>query len=224
MKGVGSAKNWCRRYFSYLASIVTSGYIWPESPAWLTFFVAYMLVLTWAGTATFSPASSFSYAVVAMLGISYWEKPWPRCAWIGIICYLASASLLSAYASAKARRRLKRARVFILFNHLLAAGNRRRALCFRAMKGGREVPRLPAGRARSFCFPSLCAWLDVGLVSRFDDAGLFSLLAMLSIGEREFRRSRDGLELCGGPFGAMLFLARNASARSAGSRLIVCIE
>src|SRR5260370_3287278 len=69
MKGVGSAKNWVPGdIFHILASIVTSGYIWLGIACLLTFFVAYMLVLTWADYSYVQPASSFSYAVVAMLG------------------------------------------------------------------------------------------------------------------------------------------------------------
>src|SRR6202008_3106167 len=71
MKGIGSAKNWVPGdIFHILASIVTSGYIWLGIACLLAFFVAYMLVLTWADYSYVQPASSFSYAVVAIL--SYW--------------------------------------------------------------------------------------------------------------------------------------------------------
>src|SRR5436309_3052005 len=69
MKGVGSAKNWAPgEILHVLGSIMTSGYIWLGIGCLLTFFVAYMLVLTWADYSYVQPASSFSYAVVAMLG------------------------------------------------------------------------------------------------------------------------------------------------------------
>ena len=85
MKGVGSAKNWVPGdIFHILASIVTSGYIWLGIACLLTFFVAYMLVLTWADYSYVQPASSFSYAVVAMLGYFLLGEAVPPLRWIGI--------------------------------------------------------------------------------------------------------------------------------------------
>src|SRR5258708_32640330 len=69
MKGIGSAKNWAPGdIFHILLGIITSGYIWLGIACLLAFFVAYMVVLTWADYSYVQPASSFSYAVVAMLG------------------------------------------------------------------------------------------------------------------------------------------------------------
>src|SRR5260370_25295601 len=49
MKRVGSAKNWAPGDILHIfASVITSGYIWLGIACLLTFFVAYMLVLTWA--------------------------------------------------------------------------------------------------------------------------------------------------------------------------------
>jgi uncharacterized membrane protein len=85
MKGVGSAKNWAPGdIFHILASIITSGYIWLGIACLLTFFVAYMLVLTWADYSYVQPASSFSYAVVAMLGYFLLGEAVPPLRWIGI--------------------------------------------------------------------------------------------------------------------------------------------
>src|SRR5260370_16359560 len=68
MKGVGSAKNWAPGdIFHIFASIITSGSICLGIACLLTFFVAYMLVLTWADYSYVHPASSFSYAVVPFL-------------------------------------------------------------------------------------------------------------------------------------------------------------
>src|SRR5438132_12141171 len=69
MKGVGSAKDWAPgEIFHIFVSIITSGYIWLGIAFLLAFFGAYMLVLTWADYSYVQPASSFSYAVVALLG------------------------------------------------------------------------------------------------------------------------------------------------------------
>jgi drug/metabolite transporter (DMT)-like permease len=85
MKGVGSAKNWApAELFDILVRILSSGYIWLGIVCLLTFFVAYMLVLTWADYSYVQPASSFSYAVVALLGYFLLGERVPPLRWIGI--------------------------------------------------------------------------------------------------------------------------------------------
>jgi drug/metabolite transporter (DMT)-like permease len=86
MKGVGSARNWARGdVLRILVSIIASGYIWLGIGCLLTFFVAYMLVLTWADYSYVQPASSFSYVVVAMLGYFLLGETVPPLRWIGIL-------------------------------------------------------------------------------------------------------------------------------------------
>jgi uncharacterized membrane protein len=86
MKGVGSARNWVPDdIFHILIRIIASGYIWLGIACLLTSFVAYMLVLTWADYSYVQPASSFSYAVVAMLGYFLLEEQVPPLRWIGIL-------------------------------------------------------------------------------------------------------------------------------------------
>src|ERR1700724_3205740 len=90
MKGIGSAKNWVPGdIFHVLASIITSGYIWLGIACLLTFFVAYMLVLTWADYSYVQPASSFSYAVVATLGYFILGETVNPLRWTGIIIICA---------------------------------------------------------------------------------------------------------------------------------------
>ncbi|HEX3940749.1 MAG TPA: EamA family transporter [Acidobacteriaceae bacterium] len=68
--------------------VFSSGTIWLGVLSLITFFVAYMLVLSWADYSYVQPASSFSYAVNAVL--CYWllsEKISPlRWAGIAVIC------------------------------------------------------------------------------------------------------------------------------------------
>lgn len=86
MKGVGSAKNWAPSdVFVILLRILSSGYIWLGIFCLLTFFVAYMLVLTWADYSYVQPASAFSYAVVAILGYFLLGEAVPPLRWIGIL-------------------------------------------------------------------------------------------------------------------------------------------
>ena len=85
MKGIGSAKSWAAAdLFHILLKILTSGYIWLGIACLLAFFVAYMLVLTWADYSYVQPASAFSYAVVAVLSYFLLEEVVPPLRWAGI--------------------------------------------------------------------------------------------------------------------------------------------
>jgi len=85
MKGIGSAKNWAPTdLFPILLKVLTSGYIWLGIACLLAFFVAYMLVLTWADYSYVQPASAFSYAVVAVLSYFLLGEVVPRLRWAGI--------------------------------------------------------------------------------------------------------------------------------------------
>jgi len=86
MKGVGSANNWeLGDLFHILVSVLSSGYIWMGIACLLAFFVAYMLVLTWADYSYVQPASSFSYAVVAVLSYFLLGEAVPPLRWAGIL-------------------------------------------------------------------------------------------------------------------------------------------
>jgi drug/metabolite transporter (DMT)-like permease len=85
MKGVGSAKNWALADVARIFTrILSSGYIWLGIACLLTFFAAYMLVLTWADYSYVQPASAFSYAVVALLGYFLLGETVPPLRWAGI--------------------------------------------------------------------------------------------------------------------------------------------
>ncbi|HEY6944378.1 MAG TPA: EamA family transporter [Candidatus Acidoferrum sp.] len=90
MKGVGSAKDWGPQGLLHiLTGILASGYIWLGIACLLAFFVAYMLVLTWADYSYVQPASSVSYAVVAILGLLVLGEKVNLLRWSGIavICF-----------------------------------------------------------------------------------------------------------------------------------------
>ena len=85
MKGIGSAQNWAAGdLFPVLVKILTSGTIWLGIGCLLAFFVAYMLVLTWADYSYVQPASAFSYAVVAVLSYFLLGEVVPPLRWAGI--------------------------------------------------------------------------------------------------------------------------------------------
>ena len=86
MRSVGQVRDFSpAALVETLIRVINSGYIWLGIASLLAFFVAYMLVLTWADYSYVQPASSFSYAVVAIL--SYWllgETVTPL-RWLGIL-------------------------------------------------------------------------------------------------------------------------------------------
>jgi drug/metabolite transporter (DMT)-like permease len=85
MKGIGSAVDWApSEVFSILGRILNSPSIWLGIASLLTFFVAYMLVLTWADYSYVQPASSFSYAVVALLSYFLLGEVVSPLRWFGI--------------------------------------------------------------------------------------------------------------------------------------------
>lgn len=85
MRNIGPARDWApQKLFSILVHILTSGYIWMGIACLLTFFVAYMLVLTWADYSYVQPASAFSYAVVAFLGLLLLGEKVNMLRWSGI--------------------------------------------------------------------------------------------------------------------------------------------
>jgi drug/metabolite transporter (DMT)-like permease len=89
MKSVSSAVSWApSRLPHILLLVLTSGYVWLGVAALLTFFVAYMLILSWADFSYVQPASSIALLVVALLGYFYLGERISPLHWagIGVIC------------------------------------------------------------------------------------------------------------------------------------------
>lgn len=89
MKRVGEFAFWPPSQLLHAGlKIFSTGSIWLGIASLITFFVAYMLALSWADYSFVQPASSLAYGVVALLG--YWildEKVSPlRWAGIAVIC------------------------------------------------------------------------------------------------------------------------------------------
>jgi drug/metabolite transporter (DMT)-like permease len=85
MKAVGSAATWtpadALRFFTVA---FTSATVWLGIMLLLAFFVAYLLVLSWADFSFVQPASSISYVVVALLGHFLLGEIVSATRWIGI--------------------------------------------------------------------------------------------------------------------------------------------
>jgi len=67
-----------------LARVLSSGTIWLGIALLLTFFVAYMLVLSWADYSFVQPASAMAYAVVALLATLLLGEVVSPLRWAGI--------------------------------------------------------------------------------------------------------------------------------------------
>jgi drug/metabolite transporter (DMT)-like permease len=89
MKHVGEPAIWPPAQLLHTASnIFTSVPIWSGIGSLIIFFVAYMLVLSWADYSFVQPASSLAYGIVALFGyLLLGERVSPlRWAGIAIIC------------------------------------------------------------------------------------------------------------------------------------------
>jgi len=95
MKAIGSAKSWTAGdLLPVFIRILTSGYIWLGIACLLAFFVSYMLVLTWADYSYVQPASSFSFAVVALLGYFLLGESVNALRWAGIAVICAGVFIV----------------------------------------------------------------------------------------------------------------------------------
>jgi len=95
MKTMGSATAWTAHDLPHILwRICASPYIWLGIASLLTFFVAYMLVLTWADYSYVQPSSSFSYAVVAFLGYLLLGETVTPLRWFGIAVICAGVFIV----------------------------------------------------------------------------------------------------------------------------------
>jgi len=86
MRGVGSAVTWTPQdLVPVLGRIVSSPYIWLGVASLLTFFVAYMLILSWADYSYVQPSTSLSYATVAILSHFILGELITPLRWLGVM-------------------------------------------------------------------------------------------------------------------------------------------
>jgi drug/metabolite transporter (DMT)-like permease len=85
MKHVGRVQLWPPpELLRVFTRVFTSGTIWLGVGSLLVFFAAYMIVLSWADYSYVQPASSISYAVVALLASTWLGEFVPPSRWAGI--------------------------------------------------------------------------------------------------------------------------------------------
>jgi uncharacterized membrane protein len=68
-----------------LSRVLASGAIWLGIASLITFFVAYMLVLSWADYSYVQPASSVAYAMVALLAHFMLGEVVTPTRWLGVL-------------------------------------------------------------------------------------------------------------------------------------------
>lgn len=89
MKSVGAVNSWApNALFHFFWQAFTTSAIWLGIASLLTFFVAYILVLSWADYSFVQPATSVSYGVVALLSSFFLHEVVKPTQWVGvaIIC------------------------------------------------------------------------------------------------------------------------------------------
>ncbi len=86
MKRIGPASTGTlAQALELLSRVLTSGTIWLGIGSLITFFVAYMLVLSWADYSYVQPASSAAYGMVALLAHFLLREVVTPMRWIGVL-------------------------------------------------------------------------------------------------------------------------------------------
>jgi drug/metabolite transporter (DMT)-like permease len=86
MKGIGTVNlSTSAEAFDAFSRVLASGTIWLGIGSLISFFVAYMLVLSWADYSYVQPASSVAYAVVALLAHYMLREVVSPLRWLGVL-------------------------------------------------------------------------------------------------------------------------------------------
>ena len=86
MKRIGAASlGTPAEVLDVLSRVLTSGTIWLGIGSLITFFVAYMLVLSWADYSYVQPASAVAYGMVALLAHFMLREVVTPLRWLGVL-------------------------------------------------------------------------------------------------------------------------------------------
>ena len=86
MKRIGGVTAWnVSEILHFLALLPRSGSVWLGVSALLAFFLAYMLILSWADYSYVQPASAMAYGVVALLGHFFLGEVVTPVRWAGVV-------------------------------------------------------------------------------------------------------------------------------------------
>jgi drug/metabolite transporter (DMT)-like permease len=95
MKRVGPLSSWAPAYIlRFFQATFASSIIWLGIGSLFTFFIAYMLVLSWADFSYVQPPSSMAYAVVAFLGYVVLREAVSTLRWVGIAIICAGVFIV----------------------------------------------------------------------------------------------------------------------------------
>ncbi|HUA01447.1 MAG TPA: hypothetical protein VMB02_14025 [Candidatus Aquilonibacter sp.] len=85
MKNVGGMNSWAPRdLFHFFLQAFTTGSIWIGIGLLLSYFVAYLLVLSWADYSYVQPASSASYVIISLLAHFVLHETISPIRWVGV--------------------------------------------------------------------------------------------------------------------------------------------
>jgi len=75
--------------------VFSSSVIWLGIASLITFFITYMLVLSWADYSYVQPASSIAYGVVALLGHFLLKEAITPTRWLGVLVICLGVFIVS---------------------------------------------------------------------------------------------------------------------------------
>jgi drug/metabolite transporter (DMT)-like permease len=85
MKSIGAIQSYApTELFHSLSRVLASGTIWLGIASLMAFFIAYMLVLSWADYSYVQPASAAAYVITALLGYFLLGESIAPLRWAGI--------------------------------------------------------------------------------------------------------------------------------------------
>lgn len=86
MKHIGAMASWAPGdVFQFFFRTFTTGTIWLGIASLMTFFVAYILVLSWADYSYVQPASAMSYGLIALLAYFVLHEEITPTRWAGVL-------------------------------------------------------------------------------------------------------------------------------------------
>lgn len=95
MKRVGALTTWDPvEVLHFFGKTLASGTIWLGIGSLFTFFITYILVLSWADYSYVQPASSVAYGVVALLGYALLREAITPVRWAGIAIICAGVFIV----------------------------------------------------------------------------------------------------------------------------------
>ena len=95
MKKVGTFPGWAPGdLFHFFFRAFTSGTIWIAIGLLLSYFVAYLLVLSWADYSYVMPAGAFGYALQTLLAVMILHEAVNAQRWIGVVLIVTGVLLV----------------------------------------------------------------------------------------------------------------------------------